>query len=178
MSRALTGLVKPLPVVGAAAALAVLSISPPATAATASGRSARPATASSSLQAGAAASCATGDPRAAADSYLAALTSHDASAVPLAPNVLRVEDGLVTGRSADEIRNDLNTSVKYRIIVGLRDRSYTQSPAAADGTVTEYVDYLLDVGTPPVTLLTVHVHERFDVQCGQISYINATIGLG
>jgi len=117
------------------------------------------------------------DARGAADAYLDSLVSHDASAVPFAPDVLRVENGLVTGRSGDEIRNDLNTSVKYKIITGLRDRKYAEGEPTADGTVTENVDYRLDVGVGTATLLTVRVRERFDVRCGQITYINATIGL-
>jgi len=126
----------------------------------------------------AAAACTTGnDARRAADAYLDSLVSHDASGVPFAPDVLRVENGLVTGRSGDEIRNDLNTSVKYKIITGLRDRTYAEGEPTADGTVTENVDYRLDVGVGTATLLTVRVRERFDVRCGQITYINATIGL-
>jgi len=126
----------------------------------------------------AAAACTTGnDARRAADAYLDSLVSHDASGVPFAADVLRVENGLVTGRSGDEIRNDLNTSVKYKIITGLRDRTYAEGEPTADGTVTENVDYRLDVGVGTATLLTVRVRERFDVRCGQITYINATIGL-
>ncbi|MFI7587329.1 hypothetical protein ACIB24_09675 [Spongisporangium articulatum] len=112
--------------------------------------------------------------QAAADAYLAALTSHDASAVPFAADVLRVENGLVTGRSAEGIRTDLNTSVKYRIITGLRDRQYTAGPGRVD------VRYRLDVGfTAPVVgtvrVVTVSVNERFDVTCGRITFIKATI---
>jgi hypothetical protein len=122
--------------------------------------------------------CSTGnDARGAANAYLDALVSHDASAVPFATDVLRVENGLVTGRSADEIRKDLNTSVKYKIITGLRDKQYTDGRPSADGTVTVNVAYRLDVGAHNTTLLTVQVRERFDVRCGQITYINATIGL-
>ncbi len=121
------------------------------------------------------AACPVDGAQAAADSYLAALTSHDASAVPFAPDVLRVEDGIVTGRSADEIRQDLDTSLKYRIITALRDRTYSQSGPSANGTVTVNVHYLLDIGAPSLTVLTVQVQERFDVQCGEITYINATI---
>jgi hypothetical protein len=124
------------------------------------------------------AACATGnDARRAANAYLDALVSHDASAVPFTTDVLRVENGLVTGRSGNEIRNDLNTSAKYKLITGLRDRKYTEGEPSADGTVTENVDYRLDVGVLGTTLLTVRVRERFDVRCGQIAYINATIGL-
>jgi hypothetical protein len=126
---------------------------------------------------GEAAPCTAGnDARHAADSYLDALVSHDASAVPFAPDVLRVENGLVTGRSGDEIRDDLTTSAKYKIITGLRDRKYSEGEPSADGTVTENVDYRLDVGVLGATLLTVRVRERFDVRCGQITYINANIG--
>lgn len=121
--------------------------------------------------------CRTDGSRAAADAYLDALVSHDATAVPFATDVLRVENGLVTGRTGEEIRNDLNTSWKYKIIVGLRDRTYTETPPTDNGTVTVNVDYLLDIGFHSTTLLTVRVKERFDVQCGQITYINANIGL-
>jgi hypothetical protein len=125
----------------------------------------------------AAAACQDNDARAAADAYLDALVSHDASGVPFAPDVRRVENGLVTGRSADEIRKDLDTSLKYKIITALRDRSYRQDAPAPDGTVSLHVNYLLDVGFPKFNLLTAKVAERFDVRCGQLTYIEATIGL-
>lgn len=166
---AVGGLATLLGLVGAGSAAAAPSLGNPAV---------HHATAVRSAVTAESAACATGnDARHAADAYLDALVSHDASAVPFAPDVLRIENGLTTGRSADEIRSDLNTSAKYKIITGLRDRKYTEGEPSADGTVTENVDYRLNVGVFDTTLLTVRVRERFDVRCGQITYINATIGL-
>ncbi|HEY6795132.1 MAG TPA: hypothetical protein VI248_10670 [Kineosporiaceae bacterium] len=125
----------------------------------------------------AAAGCEANDAHAAADAYLAALVSHDASAVPFAPDVRRVENGLVTGRSGEEIRKDLNTSIKYKIISGLHDRVYTEDPPAPDGGVSLHVNYVLDIGAPDFTLLKAKVAERFDVRCGQITFIEASISL-
>lgn len=121
--------------------------------------------------------CQASDAHAAADAYLAALLSHDASAVPFADGVRRVENGLVTGTSAEEIRKDLNTSIKYKIISGLHDRVYSQDAPAPDGTVSLHVNYVLDIGAPNFTLLKAKVAERFDVRCGQITYIEAAISL-
>ncbi len=166
MSRSSSGPVRALRVVAVSAALALVAASPAHARTPAAG----PAPA-------AATPCPASDARAAADSYLASLTSHDASAVPFAPQVLRIENGLVTGRSADEIRQDLNTSWKYRIIAGLRDRVYTEGSVAADGTTGIDVHYVLDIGGPSFTLLSAGVQEHFDVRCEQITFIKATIGL-
>jgi hypothetical protein len=145
------------------------------------GAATAPSAAAAAQEAASAASAATecqaNDPRAAADAYLAALLSHDASAVPFADGVRRVENGLVTGRSAAEIRRDLNTSIKYKIIRGLHDRVYSQDAPAPDGTVSLHVNYVLDIGAPDFTLLKTKVAERFDVKCGQLTYIEATISL-
>lgn len=97
--------------------------------------------------------------------------------MPFAPDVLRIENGMVTGRSADEIRADLDTSWKYKGIIGLRNRTYTDGGTSADGTATLTMNYLLDYGSGSFRLITVRVKERFDVRCGQITYIKADIGL-
>ncbi len=113
--------------------------------------------------------CPAGSPRAAADSYLDALVTHDASAVPLAANARRIEDGLVTGTSGPGIRTDLDTSPKFWIVADLRDRTYVTTRTTTD------VHYLLDVGYGSFRLLTVRVQERFVLSCGAIDFIDAVI---
>lgn len=162
MSRSSSGPARILGVMAVTATLAVLGASP----ATAAG----PSRAAGAV-------CTPSNARAAADAYLASLTSHDASAVPFAPDVLRIENGLVTGRSAEEIRDNLNTSWTYRIISGLRNHVYTAGAVAPDGTTGIDVRYTLDIGSPKLTLLSVGVQEHFDVKCEQITFIKATIGL-
>ncbi len=107
---------------------------------------------------------------AAASSYIDALVSHDPSNVPFAPNVRRVENGTVSGTSADEIRLQLSPPTADGVIIGARDIRWF-----VDGDeVIAY--YLLDVsGTiPPTTqVATVHLSERFKVVHGLIYEIEA-----
>jgi hypothetical protein len=113
--------------------------------------------------------CPPGSPRAAADAYLDAIVSHDASAVPLAPDAHRIEDGLLTGTSGPGIRADLDTSPKFWIVADLRDRTYVTTRTTAE------VHYLLDVGYGGFRLLTVQIQERFVLSCGAIDFIDAVI---
>ncbi|STZ59042.1 site-specific recombinase XerC [Mycolicibacterium tokaiense] len=53
---------------------------------------------------------------AAARSYIEALVSHDANAVPFAPGCTRVEMGLKTGFSGEHLRRSLNRGPQYRVI--------------------------------------------------------------
>lgn len=53
---------------------------------------------------------------AAAQAYIDALVSHDASAVPFAPGCTRVEVGLKTGFSGAHLRRSLNGGLQYRVI--------------------------------------------------------------
>lgn len=62
---------------------------------------------------------------AAADAYIDALATHDASAVPFAPDCVRVEVGLKTGFSAKHLRRSLSGGPQYRIITATTDREFT-----------------------------------------------------
>lgn len=53
---------------------------------------------------------------AAAQTYISALASHDASGVPFAPGCTRVEVGLKTGFSGNHLRRSLNGGLQYRVI--------------------------------------------------------------
>jgi hypothetical protein len=53
---------------------------------------------------------------AAAQSYIDALVSHDASAVPFAPGCTRVEIGIKTGFSGNHLRRSLNGGPQYLVI--------------------------------------------------------------
>src|ERR1700753_1515931 len=53
---------------------------------------------------------------AAAQSYIDALVSHDASAVPFAPDCTRVEIGIKTGFSGNHLRRSLNGGPQYLVI--------------------------------------------------------------
>jgi hypothetical protein len=62
---------------------------------------------------------------AAAQSYIDALVSHDADAVPFAPGCVRVEVGLKTGFSGDHLRRSLNRGPQYRVIESTTTPTFT-----------------------------------------------------
>ena len=53
---------------------------------------------------------------AAAEAYIDALVSHDADAVPFAPDCTRIEVGLKTGFSGNHLRRSLNRGPQYHVI--------------------------------------------------------------
>lgn len=53
---------------------------------------------------------------AAAQSYIDALSTHRADAVPFAPDCIRVEMGLKTGRSGEHLRRSLNNGPQFKLI--------------------------------------------------------------
>lgn len=53
---------------------------------------------------------------AAAQSYIDALVSHDASAVSFSPDCVRIEVGLKTGFSGNHLRRSLNRGPQFRLI--------------------------------------------------------------
>ena len=87
----------------------------------------------------------------AANTYLAALVSHDGSAVPLHPDAWRIENGSQSGDGAENIRAGLSSPIMY-VITGIRDLRWY-----ADGTDVVAV-YLLDTITSPT-----YIVERFRV---------------
>lgn len=64
---------------------------------------------------------------AAAQAYIDALVSHDASAVPFAPNCTRTEIGLKTGFSGKQMRRDLDRGPQYRVIKSISRPEFTVS---------------------------------------------------
>ncbi|MFJ2667047.1 hypothetical protein ACIO14_22135 [Nocardia fluminea] len=104
-----------------------------------------------------------------ARAYLDALVSHDASAVPFAPDATRVEVGLRTGNSGPQLSADLDNGLQYRVIQGIRDLTMSES----GDTVTTH--YLLDTGVSGIRLTTVEITETFVIPVDSIQTIEATI---
>jgi hypothetical protein len=61
---------------------------------------------------------------AAAEAYIDALASHDADAVPFAPDCVRIEQGLKTGFSGKQLRRSLTRGLQYRVIAATTDREF------------------------------------------------------
>lgn len=104
-----------------------------------------------------------------ARAYLDALVSHDASAVPFAPDATRVEVGVQTGYSGPQLSADLEHGIQYRVIQGIRDLTMSES----GDTVTTH--YLLDTGVAGLRLTTVEITETFVIPVDAIQTIEATI---
>ncbi|MGD9621828.1 MAG: hypothetical protein AB7G47_18425 [Mycolicibacterium sp.] len=93
---------------------------------------------------------------AAAQAYIDALASHDASAVPFAPGCTRVEVGLKTGFSGDHLRRSLNRGLQYRVI-----REVTTPEFTVDG---DTVRARFDLTTKPTLAgrrVGAHIDETF-----------------
>ena len=61
---------------------------------------------------------------AAAQSYIDALVSHDADAVPFADRCTRVEQGVKNGFSGNHLRRGLNRGLQYRVIADATTPDY------------------------------------------------------
>ncbi|MBO4236937.1 MULTISPECIES: hypothetical protein [Pseudonocardia] len=108
-----------------------------------------------------------------ARAYVAALADHDPSAVPFHPDATRVEAGLPTGFSGDQLRADLRFGPQYRIIRAVSDETYR---VRGDGVVV--AEFTLSVGAGPVGVTTARVHETFRYDDGLIREIVADIRIG
>lgn len=108
-----------------------------------------------------------------ARAYVAALADHDPSEVPFHPDATRVEAGLPTGFSGDQLRADLRFDPQYRIIRAVSDETYR---VRGDGVVV--AEFTLSVGAGPVGLTTARVHETFRYDDGLIREIVADIRIG
>jgi hypothetical protein len=109
---------------------------------------------------------------AAAQAYIDALVSHDASAVPFAPNCVRVEVGLKTGFSGNHLRRSLNGGLQYQVI-----REAKQPEFTVDG---DHVRAQFDLLTKPSIAgrrVGAHIDETFLIPAsdGQIHHIRASI---
>ncbi|WP_394837503.1 hypothetical protein LVJ94_11405 [Pendulispora rubella] len=108
----------------------------------------------------------------AADAYVRALVSHDARDVPFADDARRIENGLLTGCSGDDIRVQLEHGPHYWFIQRIYDVRWSVIGNEVQGT------YLLDASLPaiPIRLATVQITERFVVSDdGRIRFIEASI---
>ena len=104
-----------------------------------------------------------------ARSYIDALVTHDASAVPFAPDATRVEAGLKTGFNGAQLRWDLDHGPQYRVIQGIRDLELSEG----NGVVS--ARFLLDAGFAGAKLMTVEIAETFEITDGSIRTIVAHI---
>ena len=105
---------------------------------------------------------------AAAQSYIDALVSHDAAAVPFAPDCVRIEMGIKTGFSGNHLRRSLNRGPQFRII-----EACTPPKFEVDG---DRVRARFDVITKPSLAgrrVCTHVDETFLIVDGKIRHINA-----
>lgn len=107
---------------------------------------------------------------AAAQSYIDALVSHDADAVPFAPQCVRIEQGIKTGLSGNHLRRSLNRGPQFRIIAAT-----TTPEFSVDG---DEVRARFDVITKPSVggrRVCAHVDETFLIPDGQIHHIRAQL---
>ncbi len=109
---------------------------------------------------------------AAAQAYIDALVSHDASTVPFAPDCTRIEFGVKTGFSGDHLRRSLNGGPQYRVI---------QSATTPEFTVEgDRVRARFDLVTKPSLAgrrVGAHVDETFLIPAddGRIHHIRAVV---
>lgn len=109
---------------------------------------------------------------AAAQAYIDALVSHDASAVPFAADCTRIEIGLKTGFSGNHLRRSLNGGPQYLVIREAHAPEFT-----VDG---DHVRARFDLLTKPSVAgrrVGAHIDETFliPVSDGQIHHIRASI---
>ncbi|HVV35759.1 MAG TPA: hypothetical protein VHC63_04090 [Acidimicrobiales bacterium] len=105
----------------------------------------------------------------AAQSYLDALVSHNASKVRFASNVLRDENGVISGSGAKAMRHQLATSQEYKLITRLHDERWVAEGDEADAF------YRIEASAVPgqdVHAATAYVAERFNVVHGLITRID------
>ena len=69
--------------------------------------------------------------RAVAQAYVAALVSHDAAEVPVAPEVWRIENGRVTADGADSLRASLESEIMHTVKAIDDERWYVDGDGAA-----------------------------------------------
>jgi hypothetical protein len=108
----------------------------------------------------------------AAQAYIDSLTTHQADAVPLAPDCTRIEVGLKTGFSADHLRRSLSRGPQYRIIAATTPPEFS---VAGDEVRARF-----DVITKPSLAgrrMCAHVDETFLIPAddGRIHHIRARI---
>lgn len=103
----------------------------------------------------------------AANAYIQALLSHDASNIPLTEDATRWENGIKTAAGAKAIRNSVENDLSLKATHAIRDTRWL-----IDGNQA-IAFYLLDVVIPYTTLhaSTTRIAERFLVEKGSIKEI-------
>lgn len=97
--------------------------------------------------------------------YLDALVSHDASAVSLADDVRRVENGIVNGEGSRHLRTELESDI-MQMVQGISDERWV---IAGDSAA---VFYNLSAGSPG-KVMPVMIAERFRTDRGALLEIEA-----
>jgi hypothetical protein len=106
----------------------------------------------------------------AAQSYIDALQSHDASSIPLADHVRRLENNKVNADGATALRQSLNKGAQYRLIRGIRDLSWF----VAGNDV--FAIYTVDAGLAATgSLASGRTFERFRIENGLITQIEIVV---
>jgi hypothetical protein len=109
---------------------------------------------------------------AAAQSYIDALSTHRGDDVPFAPDCVRIEMGLKTGRSGDHLRRSLNNGPQFKLIEKTTTPEFT-----VDG---DHIRARFDVLTKPRLFgrrVCSHVDETFLIPAsdGKIHHIRAKL---
>lgn len=109
---------------------------------------------------------------AAARSYIAAVASHDADAVPFAADCTRVENGVKTGFSGNHLRRSLNRGLQYRVIAATEISELT-----ANGDEVHAVFDVITKAAVAGRRVVARVDETFliPVSDGRIHHIRASI---
>lgn len=109
---------------------------------------------------------------AAAQAYITALATHQADDVPFAPDCVRYEMGLKTGRSGDHLRRSLNNGPQFKLIRAVSTPQFTvdgdrvravfelsTKPALFGRRVGAYVDetFLIPIESPTGTAQIHHI---------------------
>jgi hypothetical protein len=90
--------------------------------------------------------------------------------VPFHPRATRVENGVQTGFSGEQLRHGLENDPQYRVIQQVQDATYV---VRADGVVV--ADYTLAVGVGPVPMGHARVHETFAYDAAQPRLIRTIV---
>jgi hypothetical protein len=119
----------------------------------------------------------------AASTYLDALVSHDATHIRLAPDVKRTEEGVFSTVGAAAIIKSVSLPTFDESIIDRRDTRWFVDKPNHEAVAF----YVLDVGAEPNPLLpfirptvatgTVHLSERFKVDNGLITQIEAIFNI-
>ncbi|MCB0930179.1 MAG: hypothetical protein KDB70_20220 [Mycobacterium sp.] len=111
---------------------------------------------------------------AAAQAYISALASHRGDDVPFAPNCVRFELGIKTGRSGDHLRRSLNNGPQFKLIREVSTPEFT-----VDG---DQIRAVFELSTKPSLFgrrVGAKVDETFlipaDAAAARIHHIDASI---